>query len=54
MELCATDEYSLSPMRCSGVHLMYHLPINQGISTICTLKPYVNLVTFKLVYGLMH
>lgn len=36
------------------VHLIYHPAINQRITSICALKLYINLMAFKLVYGLMH
>lgn len=45
---------SLRPIHCAGVHLIYHPAINQGITSTCAFKLYMNLMAFKLVYGLMH
>lgn len=46
---------SLCPIHWPAwLHLIYHPAINQGITNICALKLYMILMTFKLVYELMH
>lgn len=48
------EKWVYVPIYCSGVHWISHIATNQEITSMCALKPYMNLIMFNLAYGLMH